>query len=254
MMRITGEMLQEVFGYENDKAGRTWGTLENQMNWEERATALSRLVAEKAAPAAPTDLLKQLVTDMREEMRPGQAGANDYHDAWQVFGERIERALAGVPQEAGETVLPGGSYYIQSTPDPEHRTMAWQPNLAAASPQNADELATVLIKVAVDTFREGRKLGESQPELLDECISRMRAAASRFTLAAPQVREETIRADEARKWHLRRWGKVAYESHDCSTIANAEHPGFVDAFVAECKIIAELERAALAPRETEGAK
>jgi hypothetical protein len=111
---------------------------------------------------------------------------------------------------------------------------------SAASPLNTDEIATVLIKVAVHTFREGRKLGESQPELLDECISRMRAAASRFTLAAPQVREETIRLKEAIWWRD-------------NGLNNFMQLG--DNYVWTGKVmdrLRELRRAALAPRETEG--
>lgn len=37
------------------------------------------------------EALQQLVNDMCEEMEGGFAsGGNDYHDAWQVFGERLK--------------------------------------------------------------------------------------------------------------------------------------------------------------------
>jgi hypothetical protein len=141
-----------------------------------------------------------------------------------------EKALAGVAQEA--EVDFGTPAQVIAGLDAINKHNA---ALSAASPLNADGIATVLIKVAVDTFREGRKLGESQPELLDECISRMRAAASRFTLAAPQVREETVRLEEARWWRGRTDG---IHMGDCRCNL--------------CDHIHELERAALAPRETEG--
>jgi hypothetical protein len=47
----------------------------------------ARLIA-----AAPT--LLALLIDLRDEMKPGPgSGGNDYHDAWQVFGEQIEAAI-----------------------------------------------------------------------------------------------------------------------------------------------------------------
>jgi hypothetical protein len=44
---------------------------------------------------------EKLIREMFEELKPGPTGGNDYHDAWQVFGERLA-ALAGSPGGAGE--------------------------------------------------------------------------------------------------------------------------------------------------------
>ena len=35
--------------------------------------------------------LQELVNDMYNELKPGGTGGNDYHDAWQVFGDELER-------------------------------------------------------------------------------------------------------------------------------------------------------------------
>jgi hypothetical protein len=90
--------------------------------------------AEKAAPAAPPHVEFDKFLELLREFHDIQNKGISYIGAAARF---YNAALAGVAQEAGETVLPGGSYSIQSTPDPEHRTTAWQPNLAAASPLNA---------------------------------------------------------------------------------------------------------------------
>lgn len=51
-----------------------------------------------------SDKLRELVRDMYEELKPGPTGGNDYHDAWQVFGERLteaalaERAMPSAPE------------------------------------------------------------------------------------------------------------------------------------------------------------
>lgn len=52
---------------------------------EQRANA--RLIA-----AAPE--LLALLVEMESELQPGPTGGNDYHDAWQVFGEKIRSAIA----------------------------------------------------------------------------------------------------------------------------------------------------------------
>lgn len=39
------------------------------------------------------DSLLDLLREMREELKPGLTGGNDYRDAWQVFGKRIEEAI-----------------------------------------------------------------------------------------------------------------------------------------------------------------
>lgn len=52
---------------------------------EQRANA--RLIA-----AAPE--LFALLIEMESELKPGPTGGNDYHDAWRVFGEKIQSAIA----------------------------------------------------------------------------------------------------------------------------------------------------------------
>jgi hypothetical protein len=42
--------------------------------------------------AVAPELLELLIA-MRDEFYPGASGGNDYHDAWEVFGERIEAAI-----------------------------------------------------------------------------------------------------------------------------------------------------------------
>lgn len=48
-------------------------------------------VTHEEKQAEHIEALQQLVNDMHEEMEGGFAsGGNDYYDAWQVFGKRLQ--------------------------------------------------------------------------------------------------------------------------------------------------------------------
>jgi hypothetical protein len=47
-----------------------------------------RQAADQAALERAAGAL-ELLRAMHEELQPGPTGGNDYHDAWQVFGERL---------------------------------------------------------------------------------------------------------------------------------------------------------------------
>jgi hypothetical protein len=63
-----------------------YGAIAELPDGRDNTEANARLIA-----VAPE--LLALLLDMREELRPGTTGGNDYHDAWEVFGGRIEAAI-----------------------------------------------------------------------------------------------------------------------------------------------------------------
>lgn len=141
-----------------------------------------------------------------------------------------DAALAGVAQE-----VPKGGDTLPERFDRLHK-QEWgstEPlnSTSAASPLNADEI----VDECLDLFPQDPIFDEN---VLTSIIrKKLLALKGRFTLAAPQVREETVRLEEARWWRGRTDG---IHMGDCRCNL--------------CDHIHELERAALAPRETEEGK
>lgn len=61
-----------------------------------------QLRTENTALKAQRDALLELVREIHQELKPGPTGGNDYHDAWQVFGEQL---TAAIQQATGDTRL-----------------------------------------------------------------------------------------------------------------------------------------------------
>ena len=60
------------------------------------------LIADAPRLYAENVKMRALLAEMRDELSPGATGGNDYHDAWEVFGKKIEAIFAEEERDANE--------------------------------------------------------------------------------------------------------------------------------------------------------